>query len=104
MDQYNALPAYDKDQLGPDLEVQIRSIIGSPAALRIEDTITEFDQTRFYNHHHFDKGRFYKRGGNTESNRTEPQSGTAGDQEVPVPEHMMHYGKDQNEKANPSES
>ncbi|MGY4384364.1 hypothetical protein ACVWYN_001390 [Pedobacter sp. UYP24] len=63
LDQYNALPAYYKDQIGPELEVQIRSIIGSPAALRIEETITEFDQTHFYNHHHFDRGRFYSRGG-----------------------------------------
>lgn len=75
VDQFNALPAYDKDQLGPELEVQIRSIIGSPAALRIEDTITEFDQNAFYSHHHFDKGRFYQRGGS---------------QEIPPPEHMMN--------------
>ncbi|TKC07585.1 PRC-barrel domain-containing protein [Pedobacter frigoris] len=63
IDQYNALPDYDKDDIGPDTEVLIRSVIGSPAALRIEDSITEFDQNEFYNHHHFDKGRFYQRGG-----------------------------------------
>lgn len=63
MDQYNALPAYDKDKLGPDTEVLIRSIIGSPAALRMEETITEFDQETFYSHHHFDRGKFYQRGG-----------------------------------------
>jgi hypothetical protein len=63
VDQFNALPAYDKAALGPEVEVQIRNIIGSPAALRIEDTITEFDQDAFYTHHHFDKGRFYQRGG-----------------------------------------
>ena len=40
IDQYNALPPYNKDELGPELEVQIRSVIGSPAALRIETTLT----------------------------------------------------------------
>ncbi|MEQ7802022.1 PRC-barrel domain-containing protein [Pedobacter sp. ASV1-7] len=63
IDQYNALPDYDKDKISPKLEVLIRNIIGSPAALRMEDTITEFDQNEFYAHHHFDKGRFYQRGG-----------------------------------------
>lgn len=69
-DQYNALPAYEKDQIGPELEVQIRAIIGSPAALRMEETIVEFDQNHFYNHHHFDKGRFYQRGGLQENHMT----------------------------------
>lgn len=73
IDQFNALPEYDKAQLGPELEVQIRSVIGSPAALRMEDTITEFDQNAFYDHHHFDRGRFYQRGGLA----------------VPPPDHMM---------------
>ncbi|WP_432709692.1 PRC-barrel domain-containing protein [Pedobacter sp.] len=63
VDQFNALPPYDKAALGPEMEVQIRNVIGSPAALRIEETIAEFDQDTFYKHHHFDKGRFYKRGG-----------------------------------------
>lgn len=63
VEQYNALPDYNKDEIGPALEVQIRSIIGSPAALRMEDAITNFDQNSFYAHHHFDKGRFYLRGG-----------------------------------------
>jgi hypothetical protein len=63
IDQFNALPGYDKAALGPEMEVLIRNIIGSPAALRIEDTITEFDQNTFYAHNHFDKGRFYQRGG-----------------------------------------
>jgi hypothetical protein len=70
IDQFNALPDYDPDSTGPETEVYIRSIIGSPAALRIEETITEFDQNQFYDHHHFDKGRLYQRGSSTES--TEP--------------------------------
>lgn len=76
--QYQALPAYHKEQLGPEIEVQIRSVIGSPAALRMEETMVAFDQYQFYNHHHFDRGRFYHRGG----------------MPVPVPEHM----KDQHEQ------
>ena len=80
IDQFNALPAYKKDQLGPELEVQIRSVIGSPAALRIEDSITEFDQNSFYTHQHFDRDRFYQRGGS---------------QEIPPPEHMMNRHEEQ---------
>lgn len=75
IDQYNALPNYTKDELGPQMEVHTRNIIGSPAALRIEDTISEFDQNTFYEHHHFDKNRFYQRGGS---------------QEVPPPDHLMN--------------
>ena len=74
IEQFNALPAYDKDQLGPELEVQIRSIIGSPAALRLEDSITAFDQNEFYKHHNFEKEKFYQRGGT---------------QQVPPPDHLM---------------
>jgi len=95
LDQYNALPAYDKDHVGPELEVQIRSIIGSPAALRIEETITEFDQTQFYNHHHFDKGRFYSRGGIQHTTTLDQPVNISSEQEVPVPEHMIHHGQDQ---------
>lgn len=63
LDQFHALPNYDWDTLSPDLEMQIRSVIGSPAALRMEETITEIDRKMFYDHHHFDRGRFYQRGG-----------------------------------------
>jgi len=102
LDQFNALPAYDKDQIGPELEVQIRSIIGSPAALRIEETITEFDQNHFYNHHHFDKGRFYSRGGIQDT--TTLNQPTGGEQEVPVPEHMIHHGTNQPDPGRMSEN
>jgi len=63
LDQYQALPDYDQAELSPELEREIRAIIGSPAALRLEDTVTELDQRNFYEHHHFDRGRFYQRGG-----------------------------------------
>ncbi len=62
-EQFNALPAYQESELSPNTEVQIRSIIGSPAALRLEETATEFDQNQFYAHHHFNEGQFFKRGG-----------------------------------------
>ena len=63
VEQFNALPAYDENRTVPATEVQIREIIGSPAALRIEESISKFDQNQFYSHHHFDRGRFYQRGG-----------------------------------------
>jgi hypothetical protein len=63
IDQFNALPTYESGKIGPDTEMYIRSVIGSPAALRIEEVISEFDQDQFYAHHHFDKEKFYQRGG-----------------------------------------
>ncbi|RZK54969.1 MAG: PRC-barrel domain containing protein [Pedobacter sp.] len=60
LEQFNALPAYETDKIGPDTEVYIRSVIGSPAALRIEESISEFDQNQFYAHHHFDEQKFYQ--------------------------------------------
>jgi sporulation protein YlmC with PRC-barrel domain len=65
IDQFNALPNYEAGKIGPDTEMYVRSVIGSPAALRIEETISEFDQQQFYTHHHFDQKRFYQRGGTT---------------------------------------
>jgi hypothetical protein len=61
MDQFIALPAFDEDELNQQTEKQIWSIIGSPAALRMGETIAEFDQNQFYAHHHFDENRFYNR-------------------------------------------
>jgi hypothetical protein len=58
IDQFNQLPAYGKSEIGPAIEVQIREIIASPAALRLEEIITEFDQDQFYAHQHFAKDRF----------------------------------------------
>lgn len=61
-DQFRALPHYQLDQVNANTEMQVRLVIGSPAALRIEDSIVEYDVREFYNHHHFDRGRFYARG------------------------------------------
>lgn len=61
IDQYSALPEYVMDQIGPETEQYIREVIGSPAALRLEETIIAFDQQQFYNHHHFDRGNFRRK-------------------------------------------
>jgi len=61
-DQFKALPYYVSGEVDQNTEDEIRNAIGSPAALRMEETIIELDQNQFYNHHHFDRARFYKRG------------------------------------------
>jgi hypothetical protein len=60
-DQLAALPNYEEGAIGPETETAIRRVIGSPAALRIEETIIEFDQQQFYNHQHFNRDYFYRR-------------------------------------------
>lgn len=60
--QFTALPHYEKGNIGSHTEMMIRSVIGSPAALRMEEAATGgFNQNEFYAHNHFDKGRFYQR-------------------------------------------
>jgi len=61
IDQFNALPDYKENEIGPETEMCIRNVIGSPAALRMEEAVAEFDQNQFYTHHHFDKDKFYQR-------------------------------------------
>lgn len=51
--QIRLLPQYIIGEVTRDTEVRIRSAIGSPAALRIEE---EIDHSDFYQHHHFDRG------------------------------------------------
>ncbi|WP_316847094.1 PRC-barrel domain-containing protein [Pedobacter psychrodurus] len=58
LDQFRALPRYIIGEVTPQIENEIRSVIGSPAALRIEDEIVEIDRANFYRHHHFDKQNF----------------------------------------------
>ncbi|MBC6112832.1 PRC-barrel domain-containing protein [Pedobacter fastidiosus] len=55
--QYAALPQYIIGEITRETEMKIRTAIGSPAALRIEEEISEMDPSEFYNHHHFDRGR-----------------------------------------------
>ena len=54
-DQLNAMPRYIADEVTHEMENDIRSIIGSPAALRLEEEIVEIDRENFYRHHHFDR-------------------------------------------------
>jgi len=61
-DQFKALPYYVSGEVDQSTEDEIRDAIGSPAALRMEETIIEMDQNSFYNHHHFDRAKFYTRG------------------------------------------
>ncbi len=74
IDQYRALPHYEVEKIGPDMEVRTRQIIGSPAALRIEEETAQFDQDQFYSHQHFNKQDFYRRGGNPNRFKTETAS------------------------------
>ncbi|MFW0718575.1 PRC-barrel domain-containing protein [Pedobacter sp. N23S346] len=62
LDQFKALPQYIIGEVTHELEDRIRHVIGSPAALRMEETIIEIDRENFYQHHHFDKGNLTQRG------------------------------------------
>jgi len=88
-DQLISLPRYERDTFGHDTEVYIREVIGSPAALRIEESIVDYDRDKFYDHHHFDRTNFYKRGGSANNpvdtswqNRTTDPAGQPGDDEI----------------------
>ncbi|WP_090499304.1 PRC-barrel domain-containing protein [Pedobacter terrae] len=58
LDQFRAMPRYIIGEVTPQMENEIRYIIGSPAALRMEDEIVEIDRANFYRHHHFDRNSF----------------------------------------------
>ena len=60
-DQFNLLPNYVTEEISNSTEQLIRNIIGSPAALRLEETVAEYDQQQFYAHHHFNESNFYSR-------------------------------------------
>lgn len=102
IDQFNALPEYHKGEISPEKEVQIRSIIGSPAALRIEDSISEFDQNTFYEHHHFDKGRFYKRDGSPIAILPSPAERTEQQETIHKIIEKSHYDAPDPDADNPS--
>ena len=70
-EQYASMPRYIIGEVTRDTEMQIRSAIGSPAALRIEEEIMEMEHPDFYKHHHFDRGNIISRG--VDSNATEDQ-------------------------------
>jgi sporulation protein YlmC with PRC-barrel domain len=64
--QYASMPRYIIGEVTRETEMQIRSAIGSPAALRIEEEITEMEHPEFYRHHHFDRGNIISRGVDTD--------------------------------------
>lgn len=68
--QYEQLPAYERGEVTRDTEMRIRTAIGSPAALRIQEEIVEMDLPEFYTHHHFDRGNIVTRkiGASTKEN------------------------------------
>jgi len=49
-DQFRAMPRYIIGEVTPQIEDEIRRVIGSPAALRIEDEIVEIDRANFNRH------------------------------------------------------
>jgi sporulation protein YlmC with PRC-barrel domain len=57
-DQFRAMPRYIIGEVTPQIEDEIRSVIGSPAALRIEEEIVEIDRANFYRHNHPDNNNF----------------------------------------------
>jgi hypothetical protein len=61
LDQFNAMPAYHPETIDAEMEEQVREVIGSPAALRLESQIVEQDLKNFYAHTHFERDNFYNR-------------------------------------------
>lgn len=74
-DQFAALPAYT-DKMDDEAERQIRMVIGSPAALRMEETIAELEDQQFYKHDHFDTAKFYGNRKSTEFGQRSTQEQT----------------------------
>lgn len=60
IDQFNALPTYQRGEVGPETELQIRSVFGNPDT-DSQQSINNFDQNHFYTHESFNKDRFYQR-------------------------------------------
>eukprot|EP01012_Entosiphon_sulcatum_P059704 TRINITY_DN8421_c0_g2_i1.p1 TRINITY_DN8421_c0_g2~~TRINITY_DN8421_c0_g2_i1.p1 ORF type:complete len:162 (+),score=25.17 TRINITY_DN8421_c0_g2_i1:363-848(+) len=64
-EQLEAMPRYIMDEVTPEMENHIREVIGSPAALTMEDEAVVIDRENFYRHHHFDKNiSSFSRGNN----------------------------------------
>jgi len=78
--QYASMPRYIIGEVTRETEMQIRSAIGSPAALRIEEEIMEMEHPEFYKHHHFDRGNIISRGADTNSEEN-LQPGVSSDRE-----------------------
>ncbi|WP_293789569.1 PRC-barrel domain-containing protein [uncultured Pedobacter sp.] len=72
LDQFRAMPRYIIGEVTPQMENEIRNVIGSPAALRLEDEIVEIDRANFYRHHHFDRNNFPDQSQNPRNQDADP--------------------------------
>jgi len=54
-DQFRAMPRYITGEVTPQIEDEIRNVIGSPAALRMEEEVVEIDRANFNRQHNLDK-------------------------------------------------
>ncbi|WP_316825563.1 PRC-barrel domain-containing protein [Pedobacter miscanthi] len=57
-EQLEAMPRYIIGEVTPEMEDHIRTVIGSPAALKMEEETVEIDRENFYRHQHFDRNIF----------------------------------------------
>ncbi|RNL54589.1 PRC-barrel domain-containing protein [Pedobacter jejuensis] len=73
-EQFRAWPKYNKESFGEEIEVLIRDVVGSPAALRMEQKIVAFDRNTFYNHHNFDRAMFQRNKNQPENSIDESSS------------------------------
>lgn len=89
--QYASMPRYIIGEVTRETEMQIRSAIGSPAALRIEEEIMEMEHPEFYKHHHFDRGNIISRGADTNSEENlQPVSADREEERSKIHEFIEH--------------
>lgn len=95
-EQFRAWPKYNKESFNQEIEVLIRDIIGSPAALRMEHTVAAFDKQTFYNHHNFDRAMF-RRTKTYETDHTKSlDSKINGEFNEPNQDSDSEYGREKN--------
>ena len=94
-DQFAALPAYGKNKMDEGTERQIRTVIGSPAALRMEETFAELEDQQFYKHDHFDTARFYGNRRSTDLVQRNTQQQTIHQLVENAKEHNLHAADEQ---------
>jgi len=76
--QFIAMPQYIIGEVTRDTEVKIRSAIGSPAALVIEEEIADLEHGDFYRHHHFDRGNILSADRKFNEIQDQPEAVSAG--------------------------
>jgi sporulation protein YlmC with PRC-barrel domain len=75
-DQFRAMPRYIIGEVTPQMEDEIRSIIGSPAALRMEEETVEIDRANFSRQHNFDKNDLSDSGDRSDRFPSDPNAPT----------------------------